>query len=258
MYKFSILIIISIFTSCNNKTEIGLDNGIHYASSVYNEITRAYIVPWKIGLNRETEASMGVRFFSTIPYLSSDAKETLLNKYGIDSWVIRFTRMRRNKPVPMGYFFIKFGNITRNTKNISVSLFYQAASVSKRFRFFHYPAFGHRLKVQSFEVKYRNESSSSNIYVRSTEKIRAKVTRFKFSPMILPAGRKLVGDYYIDLAFYSSHSKQRFSKWHAVDGVLRIHQEIAKIVTSCVGIKEEYKTLPKSRLPDIRDFQIPH
>ena len=256
MFKYLLIFTLVFSSSCMNETELALKNGIHYVPNVSTEIERAYIVPWKVGLKREAEVSMGVRFFSTIPMLSDDAEDTLINKYGIDSWVIRFTRVRRNKHFRMRYFFIKFKNITRNTKNISVSLFYQAAAVSKKFRFFHCPAFDHRYEVRSFQLEERSGRKSSDIFVRSIEKLNAKVTRFKFSPMVLPAGRSLKGDYYVDYALFDSQRKQRYSNWHAVDKVLSIQQELSKIVASCAGIKEEYEPLPQSRVPDITDFEI--
>ncbi len=245
-----------LFFGCTKYFEVGFKNGIHYGINIDSEIERAKIVPWKVGQDREVTISQGVRFFTSTPLFSNEAKELLGNKYGIDAWVFRFSKSKRGRSTPIGYFYLKFQNMTRNTKNISVSLFYQAAAVSKRFRFFHCPAFEHRKEIDSIEILDRPGFSKKDLYIRSVEKIRAKVTRFKFSPMIIPGGRSLSGDYFVDMAFYSSASKQRFSEWTPVDKVLRIGNEVDRLIKSCNGIKEELNPLPKSRVPDIRDFEI--
>jgi len=74
--------------------------------------------------------------------------------------------------------------------------------------------------------------------------------------MVLAGGLNLMGSYYVDMAFYNSKNKIRYSSWHPSNGILKIKQEIPKFVKSCAGIKEELKPLPKSRLPDITDFEI--
>lgn len=256
MLKVLILSILLIFSSCDETLDVGSSGGVHYGKKVYSEIERVINVPWKVGLKREARVSQGLRFFTSIPRFSKKAQETLASHYGVNSWIFRFTRVRRGKATKLRYFHLNFVNITRNTKNISVSLFYQAAAVSKKFRFFHCPAFGHRFEISSHEVKERPQAGAKDLYVRSVEKIRAKVTRFKFSPMVLPAGRSLLGDYYVDMAFYNSSSKQRFSNWHPINGIIRVSQENTKIISSCAGIKEELIPLPQSRVPDIRDFEI--
>ena len=254
--KYLLIFIIPVFISCTKRYDVKYENGIHYAEDVYSEIERVYEVPWKVGLKRESEVSQGLRFFTSVPLLTDNAKKILVSKYGVDSWVYRFRRIRRGSTQSLGHFYVMFQNITRNTKNLSVSLFYQAAAVSKKFRFFHCPAFNHRYKIASFSNKSRPDAKKKNLFLRSIETIKARTTRFKFAPMIMPGGISLIGKYVIEMAFYNSRTKQRYSEWFPVDGVISVDQETAKVVGSCAGIKEEVSPLPQSRVPDIRDFEI--
>jgi hypothetical protein len=146
--------------------------------------------------------------------------------------------------------------MTRNTKKVSVSLFYQAASVSKSFRNFHCPAFNHRYEIEDFEIKKRNGAKMEDIYVRLVQQIRGKVGQLRFAPTVLPGGLNLAGNYLVDMALYSSRKKQRYSNWHKASGMLNISREVIRNVQSCIGVKEENNPLPSSRIPNIRDLEI--
>ena len=242
--------------SCSGTHEINFSNGIHFAKDISSEIEKANIVPWKVGLKKEVEISQGLRFFTTAPRFDNESKELLQNKYGVDSWIFRLSRIKRGQATPLGHFYLKFQNMTRNTKNISVSLFYQAAAVSKRFRFFHCPAFSHRKKIQSYKIIPRSTTKKDDLYIRSIERVKSRVSRFKFSPMIISGGRSLEGKYIIDLAFYNEKTKQRYSDWLPAQGAIVVPRELDRLVASCSGIKEELRPLPQSKVPDIQDFEI--
>ena len=242
--------------SCTKSYEVKTQNGIDYGASLYAEVEDIVEVPWKVGLKREIEISKGVRFYISVPKMSEGSIELLKKKYGVDSWLYRFRRIRRGSSSTLDHFFINFDNITRSTKNLSVSLFYQAAAISKQFRFFHCPAFDHRYQLGSFGIDPRSDADENDLYIRPQGKLRAHTRRFRFSPMILAGGLNLTGKYVTEIAFYNSRKKEIFSKWHPVNGIVNIQSEIKRNVASCIGIKEENNPLPSSKVPNLRDFEI--
>ena len=245
-----------LFLSCSKEYHLTSKNGIYFLNELYAEMDNSEEVSWHVGLKREIEISKGIRFYISVPKLEGDSINLLNKKYGVDSWLYRFRKIERGAKKDLGLYSISFNNISRNTKNFSVNLFYQAAAISKLFRNFHCPAFNHRFKIENYGISPRPNSDASSIYLRQVETVRAQVGQLRFSPMILPGGLNLAGKYIVDMAFYNSNKKQRFSEWFPINGVLDIQTELKKTVASCNGIKEENKPLPESRLPNLRDFEI--
>ena len=250
------IIILLFISSCTKYHEIKKKNGIYFIEDVQTELVEAKEIDWDIGRKREENISKGIKLTTTIPNLDDEAIETLNSQLGIDSWVYRLTRIRRGKEDILGYFYYRFNNITRSTKFFSISLFYHAASVSKKFRLFHCPAFDHRLKIKKYDLETRRGKSSDDIYVRPIDNIVGKVTRLRFAPMIVSGGRMLEGEYVLDLALYSENTKRKYSEWMPVAKSLKISQEVTINVSSCNGVREELNPLPESRSPDIRDLEI--
>ena len=251
-------VIISFFfiCSCSKYYEVQKEKGLHVVKDVSSEIEMVKEVEWKIGRKKEEIASMGIRFSFTIPKISEKGRTILQKKYNVNSWLYRVSRIRRGQKTTLGYFYYPFSGMTKSTRTYTANLYYHAASVSKRFRLFHCPAFKHRYKMGEMKTLKRSRMGKSHIYLRNTEKIPAKVSRIQINPIIFSVGRSIVGEYIVDYAFYDSNSKTRFSNWHKVDKKIAVDQEYAKSVPSCVGIVEELNPLPESRLPNIRDLEI--
>ncbi|MBT4792921.1 MAG: hypothetical protein HON90_15200 [Halobacteriovoraceae bacterium] len=250
------LVLLLLFISCNKSYEVLKKNGFFYLENISAEILRAKEVEWKVGRKKERVVSRGLRFTSTIPTINKAGKNILAKKHGIDSWLIRVSRTRRNQTQGLEYFSISLGSMTKATRDFTVNLYYHASSVSKAFRLFHCPAFNHRFKIGSFSIDKRSENITENLFVRIIERFRGKVTRLGFAPMIISGGRSLVGKYSVDIALYNSRKKQRYSKWIKSSGIININQENPISIASCSGIKEEYNPLPESKLPTIRDLEI--
>ncbi len=253
---YKILLILSL-VSCTKYHELKKSGkGIEYVEGINSEIEHAKEVDWDAGRKREVNLSKGIRIYISIPSLSDTAKEKLMGRYGVNAWLFKISRIRKGMTQPMGYLYYRFENITRTTKNFTLSLFYHAASISKRFRLFHCPAFDHRLKIEDFSVNKRSGTGVENIYVRPQGRLPAKATRLRFAPMIVSGGRELKGKYTIDMALYNEQTKERFSSWYKIGNLLSIDNEVHKHIASCTGIKEELKPLPESRIPTIRDLEI--
>ena len=249
------ILILFTLLSCTKYNEVKKANGLHYIEKVHTKLEDAKIVDWEVGREKDVTISKGIRLYITVPNITDEGKDLLAAKYGISSIVYRLSRIRRGSIQSLGYFHYRLNNITRTTKNFTLSLFYHAASVSKRFRLFHCPAFNHRSIIEDYNVE-KIGFDAEDIYIRPVEIVPAKVTRLRFAPMIVSGGTELKGKYILEYAFYNESSKRRFSNWHKVDGVLNIENEVIKTLPSCVGVKEELEPLPESRVPDIRDLEI--
>jgi hypothetical protein len=254
MYKTFIILFFLI--SCNKVHEVHKKNGVHFLKDTYTEVKDLKNIEWDIGRKREVTISKGLRFSSTIPSVSEDSKELLMKKFGIDSWLIKISRIRRGHASSLGHFYIRLENMTRTTKDFTVNLYYHAASVSKKFRLFHCPAFNHRFELNDFSLDSRAKSQKKDLFIRPVKRLAAKANRLRFAPIVVSAGRSLIGKYVVDFALYNSKTKRVYTNWLHGDGLINITQEIARSVASCNGIKEENNPLPESKMPSIKDLQI--
>lgn len=251
---FSLIILLT--NGCDDLNEVEEKNGLFFISNLEPEMSEPRIIDWKIGRKREKIVSKGLRISSTIPRLSDKAKRILQQKGSIDSWIIRITKETRGASQNIGYFYMKLHNITRSTKQFTISLYYHAASVSKRFRLFHCPAFNHRLEVTNFDIRDRSFIEKENLYIRPLDSFPGQVSQLRFAPTVVSGGQSLIGVYHIDMALYSAKTKIIHSKWLPVKGALHITQETPVSVPSCLGIKEENTPLPESNMPSLRDLEI--
>lgn len=253
----NILLILMLFISgCTKVHELEKKNGIYFIKDIKTEIKEVKHINWMVGLKREIEVSKGMRLSITVPVISDKAKNILYAKYGIDSWVYRFSRTKRGRQDPLGFTYYHFDNISRNTKAFMLNIYYHAASVSNHFRNFHCPAFDHRFYLGDVDLNKRTINESPTVYVRSMPSVKGKVDKLGFMPLIFTAGRSMMGEYEIDFALYNTKTKQRFSKWMPVHNKINIRQEVYRSVASCAGIKEELRPLPSSKPLDIRSLEI--
>lgn len=254
--KLLIILLLPLIYSCEKEYKVHQKNGILFIKDFQSEITKVKEVDWKVGRQREEVISKGLRVHISMPRIDQKGSELLKSKYGVDSYIFRFSKVTKGRPQAIGQFFFRFENMTRNTKDLSISLFYQAASISKEFRNHHCPAFKHRYKVDSFDIENRSNTDKTALYARMSGNVRGQVGQIRFSPTVLPGGLNLKGKYFVDMALYSSTKKQRYSSWLKVGKVLNVKREVSVNVPSCLGVKEEVRPLPESRIPTIRDLEI--
>lgn len=256
MHKLVIFSLIFMLGACTKVHEVKKKNGIYYLSEIESEITQLKHITWEVGLEREVEISKGIRVSVSVPVISDRTKNILYNKHGIDSWIYRFSRKRKGRSDALGYVFYHFNNITRSTKAFTLNIYYHAATVSERFRRFHCPAFEHRAYLPEISLEKKDTIFKDNIFVKTMPKIKSRVDRLGFTPLIFSAGRSMLGDYQVDMALYNTKTKQRFSGWLPVGKEIRVNAERKKEVASCAGIKEEDNPLPQSQPLDIRNLEL--
>ena len=256
MNIISLIFFLTTFVACTKMHDVENKNGIDYLADIRSEIVGVKNVEWSVGRKKNKTISRGIRISTEVPRVSEEAKTTLYKKYGVDSWIFKFTKINRGRTSSVGNIYYHFNNISRVTENFSLNIYYHASTVSQRFRNFRCPAFGHRLLINNMDLEYRSKISAKNIYIREMEIEPAKVDRLSFSPHIFSSGRSLKGKFKVKYALYNSKTKQVFSKWTDVAGAISVTEERSISVPSCLGIKEELKPLPESRDFNLKDFEI--
>ncbi|MBD65182.1 MAG: hypothetical protein CME62_08245 [Halobacteriovoraceae bacterium] len=244
-----------LLLGCTKVHDLKDKNGILYLEDVESEMTQVKHVEWEVGLKKEITISRGIRISTSVPVISESAKKTMFRKHGVDSWLFRFNRTRRGRTDQLGHVYYHFDNISRSTKTFTLNIYYHASAVSKQFYHFHCPAFDHRSYLPDIELE-DSSADAEGVFVRAMSKVPARVHRLGFNPMVLSAGRSMLGEYTVEFALYNSESKQLFSKWHQVAGKIPLNQEITRTVSSCAGVKEEENPLPQSKPFDIRNIEI--
>ncbi len=253
--KYFSFLAIFFALSCSNEIKLGFKSGILFLKDVRIGASDLRNEPWEIGKEREEEISKGFKFDVDVPELSSKASQALLKKHGIDSWLYRFTKITRGSRRELGHVSIDSRNGGKVTKSFTVHIYYQAASVSRDFRRFHCPAFGHRKKIEDLEMRHY-EPKRDEVYARLGENVRGDISRLSFAPLIFSGGKSLEGKYLIEVALYNSSEKRTFSSWTPIRAYPIVLKESERRVKSCIGVKEEDKPLPSSRQLRIQDLQI--
>lgn len=241
--------------SCSNEIELGHKSGILFLKDVKIGAGDLHNEAWDIGKEREVEISKGFKFDVDVPELSNVASQALLKKHGIDSWLYKVTKITRGSRRELGMVAIDSRNGGKVTKTFTIHVYYHAASVSRDFRRFHCPAFGHRKKIEELEMG-RYEPKRDEVYARLGEYVRGEVDKLSFAPLIFPGGKSLEGKYLIEVALYNSQEKRTYSSWTPLRAYPVVKREVDRRVKSCMGVKEEDKPLPNSRPLRIQDLQI--
>jgi hypothetical protein len=253
--KGFLLSLLFISVSCTKWSEVEETNGIHVVKNISSAMHTEKMIEWEVGKQRGATISKGFSFKVDIPKIDSDGREELLEKYGIDAWIYDISKVDRGRKQHLGYVIFDLKNMSRITTDVTIHLFYHAASVSQDFRKFHCPAFDHRLLISDFDLVTKKEDEY-NAYTKKGTLIRGRVTRPSFAPVIFSAGTSLVGKYIVELALFNTQDKKIYSPFKKVSNYIEVKSEERVSVPSCIGIKEENNPLPSSQVPNIRDLEI--
>ena len=253
--RMAAFLFLTILSACSEHVELKSKSGIYFLKDVSVELKDIKEVDWKVGKEREETVSKGIQFKVGVPSLEETASKTLKKSLGIDSWIFRFSKLSNGPKRHLGY--VAFDTKKSITKNLTIHIYYHAASVSHEFRKFHCPAFNHRLRVTSFTIV---DSSSSrrhdDIYIRPKETLNGKIDQLGFSPLIYSAGKSLRGEYRVELALYNSTEGKTYSNWIAMDQHISVQSETQVKVRSCVGVSEETSPDRNKRKPRLEDLRI--
>ncbi len=250
-----LLTILFLSVSCTKWAKVEESNGIHKIENIEAKLHSLKNVEWKVGKKRGATVSKGFQFKVEIPKIDSDGRDTLLERYNVDRWLFKVSRLNRGRKQQLGMISFDLSNMSRTTTDLTIHVFYHAASVSQSFRRFHCPAFGHRLFIDDLDLE-SDTQGEFNLYTKRNQPIRGKITKPAFAPVIFSGGRSLEGKYFVEIALYSSKDKRLYTPFKRVSNTVEVDDEKTIPVPSCVGVKEEKNPLPSSKGPSIRDLEI--
>lgn len=242
--------------ACSRGHDLNKYENIYFLKDVDAQVNKFEPMDWHVGVNEERIVSKGIILNLDLIELSTQTKETLSKEFRVDSWLYRFYRItKEGRKDYIGWVSISFDRISRSFQDFSVLIYYASAAVSRQFRSFKCPAFSHRKKLEDIEIKDFGKSIDK-LFIARTDTVTADINNGQYFPITFNGGKELEGDYFVEAALYSSSLRITYSKWFQLQNVLQINKEIEVSLPSCLGIKEEDKPLPESRLRDIRDLEI--
>jgi hypothetical protein len=254
MKGFLFIILIFSIQSCTKWHEVKEGNGILYIDNAESEIHSLSETQWKVGKKKNKTISKGIRFKFDIPKISSEGALKLSKKHRVDSWIFRIVKKSRGKLQNLGNIAYDLANISSATNDITVRIFYHAASISQVYRNFKCPAFSHRYKLNQFEIQ-DSIKATSDIFASRGKRLAGRYIKPSFAPVIFSSGLTLIGNYTVEYALFNSAEKKLYSKWYKANNSIDVISEGRVSVPSCAGVKEENDS-NSNRPPRAEDFRI--
>ena len=249
MKLLSILFVLLITISCDKKSEVIYSGQRVIIKPVSAGVEDIDVVRWKVGLMRNLTVSRGIQIVVNFPKIDKKHLHFLVDKYGVDSWVIKVKRRGMMRNETMGYLYIPL--ILPGQKNVmrinqlstgSFKVYYAASAVSSRFSNLPCPAFNHDLLIEKVELVTSNPLVT-NLVVSPVEeeRILAKVEEFNYANTVINGGKELRGEYYLEIAFYNKKRKVKLSNFIELAGVGKVVRERSVPISGC----ENYTIPPR-------------
>ena len=228
-------------------------------------IDRVKVVDWKVGRGKSlNKISKGILVSLNIPSLSKEHLKDINKKTEVDSWLIKVSKISStgNKTI-LGHITLPLvqknwrkssnGKFFRDIKKTGFSIFYSAAAHSSRFEKFSCPAFEHNKIIPDVSIEERKTGSTKRILVQRGAKypLTSKSEEIGFFTR-LNGGMEMKGSYTFELAFYNSKRNRRQGSFMPFKEFIRIPDEKAKHIKSCVG----FKPTPLTKENKFRQFKF--
>lgn len=246
--KFIILFYLFLASACSEYSDYSVDNfGVSSITPKDTHITEVEVKKWKVGPLRKQEVTKGVQVKFSLPYLKKDDLLQLIEKKGINSWIVRVSKRSPTGSRVISSFFIPLalpGDAEqarvriKQVKNGFLNLFYAAASISPRFEKFQCPAFDHNKKIKNAKI-VEDKSYIRRIVISTGEEagVFGKVSSFGYRPQVINAGMELRGRYFIEIALYNTASKTKKSSFIQYPESVELSGEIDVPLTGCDDFK---------------------
>ncbi|MFP5459466.1 MAG: hypothetical protein ACLGG7_12090 [Bacteriovoracia bacterium] len=242
-----ILIALLGLLACTKKAELKKDGvGVELAGLVW-EIASTSEGRWKVGKHLTNTVTKNVNFVLKLPKIDSADMEFMASTYKVDAWLIRVIQTSaQNGRMELVTLYAPF--IARTAarspgqmmKSVSLNLTYAAAAMSERFRRFNCPAFSHNKRVDEWSVI--GDMAPISLVIQPQATFSEKLKPSDLVPMTLNVGHTMVGEYTIEVALFSTATKQIYSSFRQLPQGLRVSSEYAIQVDGCDGVHEEYNT----------------
>lgn len=225
--------------SCNDAELVKTEHGVMLSLS-NPKIDSIRDITWKVGKGAVRQnVSQGISIGGSLPDLNYDILSYLHNKHGVDSWIVKIERrsIRRGRQV-IGHLVIPVKiEGYRNFRDLSNSRFrfqvnYAAFSISRRFKKFVCPSFGHRLKLGEIKLKKRRPEKK-NFFIRRFSSFSGKAVRLSFISQGFNGGDSLRGEYHFFIALYNTSQKYLMSDYIPMAGEIHVLSEKHMDIQGC-------------------------
>ncbi len=245
MKILSFVFLFAVLFSCQKKSEVSYSGERVSIQPTESSIVDIDTLSWKVGMLRNIEISRGIQVTFTFPQFETKDLRYLVDKFGVDSWIIKVKRrgMMRNETI--GYLYVpiilpgqKNAMRINQLKKGSFRILYSASSVSTRFSNLPCPAFKHDLLIEKVglgdEQPFTSKISVSPV---EEERLLVRVEEFNYSNTSLNGGKELRGDYYIEIGFYNKERKFKLSNFIELNGSAKVVREKSVPISGCENFK---------------------
>ncbi len=209
---------------------------------------------WKVGRIYRDTVSKNLNVVLALPPLESDDVKHLQEAFGVDSWLVRIIQANsQGSRIELITLFAPFLGVqkgrasSRPMKAISFSLTYAAWAISERFRKFQCPAFSHDRRLDGWQLI--GEKAHTEFPVAFAGNHTEKLTVSELVPTSLNIGNTMVGDYYFEVALFSSSKKQIYSSFVRLPQHVRVVSEKTVPLDGCAGVHPEYEPATPEVIP---------
>jgi hypothetical protein len=213
---------------------------------VQMEITHLNEIDWFVGKRKEEKITQSITFYVNMPKVQEDDLRYLMEEKGIDAWIVRLIMVRAGKTQDLGSLYTLFQPVSRGRRStvaagpatsVTIKIYYAAAYASERFRAFRCPAFEHNKKISSMQIN--GEDTPFEISIQGGVPYLEKSQLIELTPSSFNGGHTLIGEYFLEIAPYSSKNKQIFSGFKRLPMWVQVKEEESVSIPSCAGIHPE-------------------
>ncbi len=238
-----LLIFSSLFSvSCSKRSELKYENSTGYIRSDRGRVSELRKIDWKVGKYGKDIVSRGFRLSFELPIVEEEGLKILYEKKNVDAWLIRLRRRQGIRNETMSYFSLNLVSQKPGSTKLrfqspnkgSVGVYYAASSLSTRLDTLPCPALEHRLFLKESSIESVNKGEQMWMISSAEEShISAKVNLISYSPLTVNGGMSLMGEYFVDLAFYNSKEKMRVSAFLPLADKVQVNEEAFVKVKGC-------------------------
>ncbi len=258
-------IILSLFlliVSCSKYSEVSKDSvGNFIVKQNDMSLSSAQVIPW-LGLkNHQVPVSRGLKLTVSLPQLKDSDLAEMAQSKGADHWLIRVRRNRSSSKedlgavsIPLFHRPVNFKKPLGKPRQVEIDIVYMAAYARARFTAKVCPLGGHNLQI----AKLQKESMTPLTQTFSVSKLsqvsyHKKVEPISFTSHKLNGGYQLLGDYFVDLAFYDGAKKKVLSNFVTYPYKISVEQEKASKLSDCIPMDSAD---PESSSDLIKEFKF--
>lgn len=234
------------FLGCTKKAVLQRDGVGVRLSEVVWDIPIMSEGTWKVGRIYRDVVSKSLNIVLSLPPLESDDIDHLQSAFGVDAWLVRIIQANsQGSRIELITLYAPFRGVQKGRasrqpmKAISFSLTYAAWAISERFRKFQCPAFSHDRRLDDWQII--GEKGKTEFPVAFAGNHTEKLTVSELVPTALNIGNTMVGDYYFEVALFSSSKKQIYSSFVRLPQHVRVGSEKTVSIDGCAGVHSEYE-----------------